>query len=175
MTAARAWWQRGRVKHRDAVLLCILSAAFLLAGELATSALRDIFDQYLAPVLSDPPQFLLRAILVVLAFTTSFGAVLVLLGGWSFLHGRIGQGRFLVGLGVGITSLILVSRLAYQTLVSGTPLTYLVPLATSLTGLGILFGVAAHTVMGQYALILKRRAAAVWRRWRRAHRPRRSS
>ncbi|HEV8595511.1 MAG TPA: hypothetical protein VGR51_08285, partial [Thermoplasmata archaeon] len=68
-------------------------------------------------------------------------------------------------------SLTLVSKLAYATLVYGTPLAYLVPLATSLTGIGMLFGVGAHTAMGQYALLIKKRVRTMWRRWRRAHQP----
>ncbi|TLZ48641.1 MAG: hypothetical protein E6K18_08645 [Methanobacteriota archaeon] len=110
--------------------------------------------------------------LILLGYTTAFGALLVLLGGWYFLRGAIPRGRFCVGLGIGLTSLLLVSRIAYSTLAFGTPLAYLVPLATSLTGLGILFGVAAHTTMGSYALLVKRRAGLAIRRWRRARRAR---
>src|SRR3990170_1024787 len=114
MGSPRPWWRQRRVKHRDAVTLCVLSSAFLLAGEIAN------------PVLA--------------------------------------------GLGVGLTSLSLVSRLAYYTLVFGSPLPFLVPRATTLTGAGVLCRTAAHMVMGQYALLLKKQAWAAWRRWRRVRR-----
>ncbi len=173
MRPPKPWWQLTRIKHRDAIALCVLSAALLLAGELAVGILREIYAQYLEPVQSDPALFLFRAILAAFAFTTAFGAVLVLLGGWYFMQGKVGRGRFLVGLGVGLTSLLLVSRIAYATLVFGTPMAYLIPLATSLTGVGLLAGAVAHTLMGQYALLAKKRMAVVWRRWRRARGPRR--
>jgi hypothetical protein len=175
MAAARSWWRMRRVKHRDGVALCVLSSAFLLAGELATPVLLDIYSRYLEPVRGDPVQFVARAVLALLAFTTAFGAVLVLAGGWFFLVGRVSRGRFLVGLGVGFTSLTIASRVAYTILVSGSPLAFFLPLATTLSGIGVLVGVAAHTVMGQYALLLKRHALTVWRRWRRARRHSRTS
>ena len=96
MRPPKPWWQLTRIKHRDAIALCVLSAALLL-----------------------------------------------------------------------------VSRIAYATLVFGTPMAYLIPLATSLTGVGLLAGAVAHTLMGQYALLAKKRMAVVWRRWRRARGPRR--
>ncbi len=170
MTSRRAWWQRRRVKHRDAVVLCVLSSAFLLAGELTAPLLRDIWAKHLTPYLVNPPEFVLRATLALFAFTTAFGAVLVLTGGWFFLRGNIPRGRFLVGLGVGVTGLSLVSKLAYWTLVSGAPWTYLWTLASTLTGIGVLLGVGAHMAMGRYALVLKKRVGAVWRRWRRPRR-----
>jgi hypothetical protein len=173
--APASWWKARRVKHRDAVILCVLSSAFLFAGELTNQpALRTIFSQYLAPYVDQPAVFVLNALLAGFAFTTAFGAVLVLLGGWYFLRGKVPRGRFLVGLGVGLTSLTLANRIAYAWLVQGTPLAYLSPLATSPTGIGILIGVVAHTLMGQYALLLKRHARQAWRRWRRARRASRS-
>jgi len=170
MGSPRPWWRQRRVKHRDAVTLCVLSSAFLLAGEIANPVLASLYAEFLAPVLGEPALFAFRALLVFFGFTSAFGAVLVWAGGWYFLRGRVGRGRALVGLGVGLTSLSLVSRLAYYTLVFGSPVPYLVPLATTLTGAGVLFGTAAHMVMGQYALLLKKQAWAAWRRWRRARR-----
>ena len=180
MPRAKPWWKERRVKHRDAVVLCVLSASMLLAGEFAgpaNPAFREIYDLYIAPVLDRPALLILNTLLAVLAFTTAFGAFLVLVGGWYFMRGRIPRGRFLVGFGVGLTSLGLLNRLAYATLVFGTPLTFLVPLAMTFTGIGILVGVAAHALMGQYALFLKRHANQAWRRWRRSRRgsPRRGN
>ncbi|OGS47924.1 MAG: hypothetical protein A3K68_01060 [Euryarchaeota archaeon RBG_16_68_13] len=160
-----------RIKHRDAVALSVLSASYLLAGEMANPVLLRIYEEYLVPVLDEPALLVLYAALAVLAFTTAFGAVLVLLGGWYFLQGRISRGRFLVGMGVGLTSLSLLSRLAYHVLVTGSPVPFLLYLTTTLTGLGVLFGVLSHVVMGQYALLLKKHARAAWRRWRRSRRP----
>ncbi len=172
MAAGRSWWRARRAKHRDGVALCVLSAALLLAGELSTPVLADVYARYLQPALSDPVRFVVLSLLAVFAFTTAFGAVLVLAGGWAFLVGRVSRGRFLVSLGVGLTGLIVVSRLAYALLVFGTPAAFLLPLATTLSGLGALVGVAAQVVMGQYALLLKKHALIRWRRWRRARRAR---
>lgn len=176
MPRAKPWWKERRIRHRDAVTLCVVSAAMLLAGELAgpaNPALREIYALYIAPFLDRPALLVMNVILAVFAFTTAFGAVLVLLGGWYFMRGRIPRGRFLVGFGIGLTSLGLLNRLAYATLVFGTPLAFLVPLAMTFTGVGILVGVLAHAVMGQYALFLKRHANQAWRRWRRGHRAKR--
>lgn len=170
MGKPRPWWRQRRVKHRDAVILCVVSSAFLLAGEIANPVLASLYASFLQPALGEPAVFAFRVLLVFFGFTTAFGAVLVLTGGWYFLRGRVSRGRALLGLGVGVTSLSLLSRLAYYTLVFGSPVPYLVPLATTLTGAGVLFGTAAHTVMGQYALLLKKQAWAAWRRWRRARR-----
>jgi len=171
MRRAKSAWRARRIKHRDAIILCVISASFLLAGELANPFLFTIYQAYLVPVLDSPALFALYAILAVLAFTTAFGAVLVLLGGLYFSRGRVPRGRFFVGFGIGLTFLGLVSRLAYHTLVTGSPVPFLLFLTTTATGLGILFGVAAHAVMGQYALLLKKRAVRAWRRWRRHRRP----
>lgn len=163
-------WRGQRVKHREAVALCVLSSSLLLAGELAVPVLQDVYVRYLQPVVADPVILGVRLMLVVFAFTTSLGAILVDLGGWYFLRGRIPRGRFLVGLGVGFTSLSLANKLSYYTLVYGTPLAFLVPLATSLTGLGILFGLTAHLVMGRHGRKVSKRLASAMRRWRRARR-----
>src|SRR3972149_5604644 len=136
MGSPRPWWRQRRVKHRDAVTLCVLSSAFLLAGEIANPVLASLYAEFLAPVLGEPALFAFRALLVFFGFTP----------------------------------LSLASRLAYFTLVFGSPLPFLVPLATTLTGAGVLCGTAAHMVMGQYALLLKKQAWAAWRRWRRVRR-----
>jgi hypothetical protein len=161
--AATRWWRRRRVKNRDAVALCVLSSAFLLAGELLVPVLQQVYLQYLEPVIGDPLLLTFRGLLVVFAFTTSLGAVLVLLGGWYFMQPRIPRGRFLVGFGVGLTSLSLANKLSYYTLVYGTPLAFLVPLATSLTGLGILFGFVAHIFMGRHGQALRKRLSSALR------------
>jgi len=171
MARARSWWRMRRIKHRDAVALSVLSASFLLAGELANPVLLGIYERYLVPVLDRPALLALYTVLALFAFTTAFGVVLVLVGGWYFLQGRIPRGRFVLGLGVGLTSLSLLSRLAYHTLVTGSPVPFLLFLTTSFTGIGVLFGVAAHTLMGRYALFVKKRARDAWRRWRRSRRP----
>jgi len=174
MASTRAWWQLRRVKHRDAIALCAVSAAFLLAGEFTAPIFGEVYAAHLAPFLDRPTEFVLRTVLAIFAFTTAFGAVLVLCGGWYFLQGRVPRGRFLLGVGLGFTGLTLASKLAYWTLAQGSPFPYLLGLASTLTGIGVLIGVAAHTLMGQYALLLKKRVRGVWRRWRRARRPYRS-
>lgn len=175
MPQAKSWWRMRRVKHRDAIVLCVLSASFLLAGEFANPVLLRIYQEYLAPVVERPELLIVYALLSIFAFTTAFGVVLVLLGGWYFLRGKVPRGRFLVGLGIGLTSLSFVSRFASYTLAAGSPYPFLVYLTTTFMGLGILFGFAAHTIMGQYALMLKKRATRAWQRYRRSRRPTSSS
>ena len=115
----------------------------------------------------------LVVLLVILGFTTYFGGIFVLLGGLHFSWGRVGRGRFLVGLGVGVSMLGLMSRLARSVLENS--LDEIIPLTTSLTGIGILLGIGSHSLMGQYALMLKKHARRVWRRWRKARDPERRS
>src|SRR2546422_11110122 len=151
MATEKTWWRMRRVKHRDGVALCILSSALLLAGELTTTevgSLRWIYGQYLSTSVANPPLFVFQAVLAVFAFTTAFGAILVSLGGWFFLVGRVGRGRFFVGFGVGVTSLTILSKVAYSMLVTGNPVTYFIPLATTLIGPGVLCGAAGAGRMG---------------------------
>ncbi|OLD89347.1 hypothetical protein AUG86_04900 [Euryarchaeota archaeon 13_1_20CM_4_64_14] len=166
----RSWWRMRQIRHRDAVALAVLSAAFLLAGELVNQDIPSVYEKYIlqSGALNNPGFLILIVALIILGFTTYFGGVFVLLGGLHFSWGRVGRGRFLVGLGIGVSLIGLVSRLAQALLVTGTPLTAIIPYTTSLTGLGILFGIVSHTLMGQYALLLKKHAKRVWRRWRKA-------
>src|SRR4030065_692822 len=110
MARAKSWWQKRRIKHRDAVALCVLSASFLLAGELSNPVLVAVHTPHLAPPLAPPPPPPPR----------------------------------------------------------GTPTPFLEFLTTTLTGIGVLLGLATHTLMGQYALLLKKHARTAWRRGRRA-------
>ncbi len=166
----RSWWRMRQIRHRDAVALAVVSSSCLLAGELANRDIPNLYDRYIvgSGALNNPGFLVLIVALIILGFTTYFGGLFVLLGGLHFSWGRVGRGRFLVGLGIGVSLLGLISRLAQAVLTSGTPLTAIVPYTTSLTGLGILLGVGSHTLMGQYALMLKKHAKRVWRRWRKA-------
>src|SRR3989449_8685370 len=166
----RSWWRMRQIRHRDAVALAVLSSAFLLAGELVNQDIPSVYEKYIlqSGALNNLGFLILIVALIILGFTTYFGGVFVLLGGLHFSWGRVGRGRFLVGLGIGVSLIGLVSRLAQALLVTGTPLTAIIPYTTSLTGLGILFGIVSHTLMGQYALLLKKHAKRVWRRWRKA-------
>ena len=177
MAKARSWWRLRQVRHRDAVALSVLSSSCLLAGELANQDIRILYERYIleSGALNNPAFLVLVVALIILGFTTYFGGIFVLLGGIHFSWGRVKRGRFLVGLGVGVSLLGLIGRLARAVLTTGTPLTEILPLTTSLTGLGILLGIGSHSLMGQYALMLKKHAKRVWRRWRKTHRPARRS
>ena len=157
-----------QIRHRDAVALAVLSASLLLAGELANQDIQSVYQRYIVPsgALNNLGLLILVVALVILGFTTYFGGVFVLLGGLHFSWGRVSRGRFLVGLGIGVSLIGLLSRLAQAVLVVGTPLAAIVPYTTSLTGLGILCGFVSHTLMAQYAILLKKHAKRVWRRWR---------
>ncbi|HYT00397.1 MAG TPA: hypothetical protein VEO20_06990 [Thermoplasmata archaeon] len=177
MAQAKSWWRMRQIRHRDAVALSVVSSSCLLAGELANQDISTVFQTYVlkSGALSNPGFLVVIVILILLGFTTYFGGIFVLLGGLHFSWGRVTRGRFLVGLGIGVSLLGFVSRLARATLTTGSPLTELVPLTESLTGLGILFGIASHTIMGQYALMIKKHARRVWRRWRKTDRASRKS
>ena len=166
----RSWWRMRQIRHRDAVALAVLSASLLLAGELANQDIQGVYEKYVVPsgALNNPGFLILIVALIILGFTTYFGGVFVLLGGLHFSWGRVSRGRFLVGLGIGVSLIGLLSRLAQAVLITGTPLAAIVPYTTSLTGLGILCGFASHTLMAQYAILLKKHAKRVWRRWRKA-------
>jgi len=175
MAKDSSWWRLRQIRHRDAVALCVVSAACLLAGELANQHIPGVYEKYILErgALSNPGLLLLIVFLVIIGFTTYFGGIFVLLGGLHFSWGRVGRGRFLVGLGVGVSLLGLTSRLARAVLESSFD--EIIPLTTSLTGVGILLGIGSHSLMGKYALMLKKHARRVWRRWRKAREPGRRS
>ena len=182
MAKAQSWWRVRQIRHRDAVVLSVLSASCLLAGEVANSNISVLYAMYIAPYLTNPPVLVVLIALTILGFTTYFGGIFVLLGGLHFSWGRVGRGRFLTGLGLGISLLGFIGRIARAILTAGTsenpfgsPTVELVAFTATLTGLGILFGIGSHTLMGQYALMLKKHARRVWRRWRRHRRPSRRS
>src|SRR3972149_11860941 len=102
MASTRAWWQLRRVKHRDAIALCAVSAAFLLAGEFTAPIFGEVYAAPLAPFLDRPTEFVLRTVPARFAFTTAFGAVLVLCGGGGFLHGGGPRGRVPLRAGPGV-------------------------------------------------------------------------
>src|SRR5437867_6159454 len=157
MAEPRSWWRMRRIKHRDAAVLSVLAAAFLLAGELANDDIRVLYRQYIVEsgVVNNAAILVVVVALIVLGFTTYFGGIFVLLGGVHFSWGRVSRGRFLVGLGIGVSLLGFVGRLARATL-ADTAVLELITIASSLTGLGLLSGLASHSLMSQYALLLKK-------------------
>lgn len=169
MAKVKSWWRLKQVRHRDGVALCSVSASFLLAGEFS-GQVQSIYQQYLAPVQGEPLVFALNLVLTFLAFTTYFGGLLVLFGGVCFLWGKVGRGRFIMSLGIGLSLLGLVRQLSYYTLYYGTPAAFF-SIQTPFTAFGLLTGVASYVLMGEYALMLKKHARRVYRRWRRAKRP----
>ena len=179
-----SWWRLRQIRHRDAVILAILSAACLLGGQVTDNAtqcasppcsISGIYEDYVAPYLNNPPVLVVLILLALLGFTTYFGGIFVLLGGLHFSWGRVGRGRFLLGLGLGVSLLGLVGRLSRTILTTGRPfgdpLIALLAVTASLSGLGILLGIVSHTLMGKYALMLKKHAKRVLRRWRKSRRP----
>src|SRR5256885_8518311 len=108
-----SWWRLRQIRHRDAVILAVLSSACLLAGELVDSTeinITTVYRDFIAPYLDNPPVLIVVIGLTILGFTTVFGGIFVLLGGLHFSWGRIGRGRFLTGLGLGVSLLGLVGR-----------------------------------------------------------------
>jgi hypothetical protein len=188
MPKEKSWWRLRQVRHRDAVILAVLAAACLLGGQLTENvancssppcSIGGIYQDYIVPYLSNPPILVVLVALALLGFTTYFGGIFVLLGGLHFSWGRIGRGRFLVGLGLGVSLLGLVGRLSRTILTTGKPFGdpfhALLAVVAGLSGLGILLGIVSHTLMGEYALMLKKHAKKAFRRWRKSRRPARRS
>lgn len=171
MPKVRSWWRRKKVYHRDAVIFSVLSSACLLAGELANQDVGKLYQSYIAPVLGNPALLLWNSLLAVLAFTNYFAGILVLLGGIDFLWGHASRGRFFVGLGTGLSTLILLRLIAYYTLTQGLPLFVFASYAGSLSGIGLLLGFTSYLIMHEYSLMLKKHARSAWRQWRRTRRP----
>ncbi|HTD81472.1 MAG TPA: hypothetical protein VK723_04910 [Thermoplasmata archaeon] len=172
MAAKKSWWRARRIKHRDTVVLAVLAASLLLAGEFVNNDIPHLIQTYIMEppgVASNAPLIVVIIALVILGFTTYFGGIFVLLGGMHFSWGRVGRGRFLVGLGIGMSLLGFVGRMARATL-DDRPVLELITIASSLTGLGLLFGLASHSLMSQYALMLKKHGRNVFQRWRRSRR-----
>src|SRR6267143_3189334 len=184
----KSWWRLRQIRHRDAVLLAILAASFLLGGQLTDNvtactsppcSLTGIYQDFIVPYLNNPPVLVVLIALALLGFTTYFGGIFVLLGGLHFSWGRIGRGRFLMGLGLGVRVLGLIGRLSRMILTTGKPfgdpLVAILAIATGTIGLGIVLGIGSHSLMGNYALMLKKHAKRIWRRWRKSRRPSRRS
>lgn len=169
MARVKSWWRLKRVRHRDAVVLSVLSAALLLAGQLPLQ--RGLYEEYLLPVVHEPFLLIFDVILLLLAYTSYYGGILVLLGGVNFLWGQASRGRFLLSLGLGIGSIGLLKQVSLAVLTSGSPIMAIVYFATSLTGLGLTVGCASYVLMHEYALMLKKHARSKWRQWRRTRRP----
>src|SRR5256885_9240900 len=103
----KSWWRLRQVRHRDAVILSVLSASSLLAGELTESvtncasppcSLSAIYQDFIAPYLGNPPILIVLIGLTLLGFTTYFGGIFVLLAGLHFSWGRVAQVRFFMDL-----------------------------------------------------------------------------
>src|SRR5438309_9414673 len=95
-----SWWRLRQIRHRDAVILAILSASCLLGGQITDNAtqcasppctISRIYEHYLAPYLNNPPVLLVLILLSLPGFTTYFGGILLLLGGLHFTLGRVGR------------------------------------------------------------------------------------
>lgn len=169
MARVKSWWRLKKIYHRDAVVLSCVSSAFLLAGQIGNT--QGLYSQYLAAVVTEPLLFLLDTVLLVLAYMSYFGGILVLIGGINFLWGRVGRGRFLLSLGVGLSLISLLKQIALAVLTTGSPLAAASYFTSSLVGLGLLTGFASYALMHEYALILKKHAKNMWRQWRRSRRP----
>src|SRR5436189_1912707 len=152
-----SWWRLRQIRHRDAVILAILSASCLLGGQITDNAtqcasppcsISGIYEDYVAPYLNNPPVLVVLILLALLGFTTYFGGIFVLLGGLHFSWGRVGRGRFLLGLGLGVSLRGLVGRLSWSTLSTarlfGDPLIALLAALAGPSGLGILLGIVAR-------------------------------
>ncbi len=172
MARVKSWWRLKKIRHRDAVILASLSSACLLAGELIDQDITNVYRTFLLPVAADPALFLWDTVLAVMAFLTYFGGILVLMGGANFLWGKVGRGRNLLGLGIGISAIGLLRYAALYTLLFGSPVVYFSSFIASLSGIGILLGLASYILMHEYALMLKKHARSMWRQWRRSRRPR---
>src|SRR5256712_11931928 len=100
----RSWWRMRQIRHRDAVVLSVLSASFLLAGELANQDIQFVYQNYIvgSGALSNPALLFLVVGLIILGFTTYFGGVFVLLGGLHFSWGRARRGRLFTYVGMGV-------------------------------------------------------------------------
>ncbi len=170
MARVKSWWRLKKVYHRDAVVLSALSAALLLAGQVYNT--ENLYNEYLAGVVGEPLLFLINTVLLVLAYMSYFGGILVLMGGVNFLWGYAGRGRFLLSLGVGLSLLSLLKQLALALLTTGSPWAAVAYFTTSLVGLGLITGFASYALMHEYALLLKKHARSMWRQWRRSRRPR---
>jgi len=170
MPKVKSWWRRKKVYHRDAVILSSLSSALLLAGQLPIQ--QNLYQEYLVSVAHEPLLFVFDVVLLLLAYMSYFGGILVLIGGVNFLWGRAARGRFLLSLGVGLSAISLLKLAALAVLTTGSPVSFLLFFVTSLAGLGLLTGFASYALMHEYALMLKKHAKNMWHQWRRARRPR---
>ncbi len=170
MAKAKTWWRLKKVRHRDAVALSVVSSALLLAGQVPIQ--EQLYQMYLLPVLGEPLLFGFNVVLLILAYMSYFGGILVLMGGINFLWGQVSRGRFLLSLGVGLGLISVLKLIALAILATGSAMGVVIYFTTSLVGLGLVAGFASYALMHEYALMLKKHARNMWRQWRRSRRPR---
>ena len=147
------------MRNLDGVVLAVGTAGFLLLGEITNPVLRTLIAEYV--VQQANPVLAAGAIaLVFVAYTPAFGSLLALVAGLLFAQNEVPRGRFFLGLGIGLSLIGLLSKIALAVLSEN--LSVVAWLATTATGLGVLFGVSAQLVMGSHAMALKKR----WRKIR---------
>ena len=148
-----------RIKNVDGVALAVATAGLLFAGELTNAVLRTLIAKYVG----DQPNPVLAAgalVLVFFAFTSAFGSFLALVAGALFAQNEVSRGRFFLSLGIGLSVLGLLSKIALSIL--STDPTFLAWYGQTLTGLGLLVGIATQIAMSHHAMALKKR----WRKLR---------
>ena len=148
-----------KVRNRDGVLLCAATSILLFVGELTNAVLKTVINE----TVETQPNALFAAgalILVFLAYTSAFGAFLAIVAGVLFAHNHVPRGRFFLGLGVGFSLIGLISKFSLSALQGNW--NFILWLATTFTGSGVLCGVVAQIVMGHHAMALKKR----WRKLR---------
>src|SRR2546428_8010791 len=98
----RSWWRMRQIRHRDAVVLSVLAASFLLAGELANQDIQYVYETYIirSGALGNVGLLLLVVALIVLGFTTYSGGDFAIPGGLHFCLGRRSRRRVLTSLGI---------------------------------------------------------------------------
>jgi len=143
-----------RMRNRDGVVLAVATAVLLIVGEITNPVLRNYIARYVA--LQANPLLAAGALaLVFVAYTPAFGSILALVAAGLFSKNEVSRGRYFLGLGIGLSLLGLISRVALAVLSEDPGV--VVWLATTATGLGVLLGVSAQIVMGSHAMALKKR------------------
>lgn len=143
-----------RIRNLDGVILSIAASLFLFLGELSNPLLRTYIEKYV----TNQPNVAFEAIalvLVVLGYTSAFGSFLALVTAILFSRNEISRGRFFLGLGIGLSLIGLISKLSAAILAADP--SFLIWLGGTLTGLGVLTGIATQIVMGHHAMELKKR------------------
>jgi hypothetical protein len=153
-----------RIRNPEAVAFALVGGTLMLVGDFTSgTGLADLLATYVVPSLDRPFVVLAVALLLFLAFTSSFAAFFCFLAAPYIARNRLRRARPVLGVGISLSLLGFLGRTAYFTLTEADPLGYVELMTSTLTGLGFLSGFTAKLLVGRRFMAFRRALAQALR------------